>query len=56
MAIYTFLISAIIFIIGLLFLTFGGKNKLILISVLIITILSGLWFLFCLFLMIIGPF
>jgi len=49
MAQYTFLISLIVFIIGLLFSIFGRKNKLILIPALIITILSGLWWLFFIF-------
>jgi len=56
MAQYTFLISLIVFIIGLLFSIFGRKNKLILIPALIITVLSGLWVVYLIFLMISGPF
>ena len=53
---YTFLISIIVFIIGLLISIFGRKNKFILIPGLIITILSGIWLCYFIFLIISGPF
>jgi hypothetical protein len=53
---YNFLISLIVFIIGLLVSIFGRKNKFVLIPGIIITIISGMILGFFIFLMIYGPF